>query len=311
MAKDEAKTPRFRGTIAYVQRPIPGIALYSGAGTNAEESVDESLARLDKQEIDAVKRQELVTRIRVRAAEAEQKLTKGGGQGRQERRFAVGPDNRPMLDPDGEYSFNEALRVCATNAIEKTGVSDTEKVSDIINAVQPFLIQRKAEEGVEGEKKLEQSIALKAIEALALKDNKDTTNQMTPLDVLTIAEKLHQMTTPQQAGQRNPLDDLTQLASTFQMLKESFGGNQGPGQGQVVVQMPGMNGGGMPLDAYMKLDDHTWSRRREEAEFQEKRDNAKAIREFFGQIGQAASQVAGKSGLGGGGEAESEAGSGA
>ena len=81
MAKEgkETRQPKFRGTIAYVKKPIDGIALYKKA---SEESIDDMLEKLDRQDMDAIKKQELINRIKARAAEAEQRRLEMEGKGK-------------------------------------------------------------------------------------------------------------------------------------------------------------------------------------------------------------------------------------
>jgi len=298
--KDTVRAPKFTGSIAYVTRPMQGINLYNRTNYPTE-STDEMLEKLTKQEIEEVKKQEFMARLKGRAVEAQNKqhaLEKGQGLtsplDSKERRFSI-IDNKPMLDSEGDYTFNEALRVCATDAGAKAGVSG-DKVSDIINAIQPLLVERKVEAQQGEEKKLEQSLLLMVLESLRGKSDAGD-KQMSPLDVLTIAEKLHDMTASRQGGEeRSPLDDMAKLATTFQMLKGAFGGNSNQGPGQVVVQMPGMEGKTMPMDAYFTLDNHIWNRQKQQEEFKDKRENAKSVREFVGGLAQAASQMAGRGG---------------
>lgn len=290
-----AKEPKFKGTIAYVRKPIDGVTQYTNG--KREESIDEMLDKLDKQDLDAIKKEELKSRIRTRAAEAEQKrleLGKGKVESK-ERRFTI-IDNKPVLDPEGEYTFSEALRTCAVTAGEKAGVGG-DKVSEILGAIQPFVVRQEGVAKEAEEKKVESSVAMAAIEAL--KDRGGNVQAQQPLtitDLVTVLEKLNEMKSAQSGGppqQRNALDDLTQLGSTFKVLQEVFGGgSKSEGQAPVVVSLPGSDGkGGMPFDTFMKWDEHRWNRQKDEQKFEDSRKNAEVVRDFIGKLGKAANRL--------------------
>lgn len=288
----ETRQPKFKGTIAYVQRPIEGVALYRKP---SEESLDDELEKLDRQDIDVIKKQELINRIKARAAEAEQRRLELEGKGKvapMERRFTI-IDNKPVLDPEGEYTFSEALRTCALAAGDKAGVSG-DKVSDILGAIKPFVDESRGAAREVEEKKQETSLAMVAIEAL--KEKGGGQQPLTVNDMITLFSKLNEITTARSAqegqppAQRTIMDDLTQLGSIFETLQRVFGGgSRGEGPPTVLVTLPGTDGkGGIPMDTFMKWDEHQWNRRKEEVKFQDDRENAKAIRNFAGKLGKAA-----------------------
>lgn len=291
----EIKGPKFRGTFAYVTKPVPGATLYR---KEKEESIDEMLDKLDKQDIDAIKKEELKSRIRTRAAEAEQRRLELEGKGKvepKERRFTIIND-KPVLDPEGEYTFSEALRTCALAAGEKTGVP-ADKMSDILTAIQPFVQEgREAAKEVEG-KKQETSLAVLAIEAM--KDKGTTTTSQQPItfsDMIMLFEKMEQLRSASTTtGQpRTIVDDLAQLGSTFKTLQDVFGGgssSRGEGPTPVYITLPGTDGkGGMPFDTFLKWDEHRWNRQKEETKFEDDRKNAGALRDFLGKLSGAAAR---------------------
>ena len=289
-----AKEPKFKGTIAYVRKPINGVTLYSGG--KGEESIDEMLERLNKQDLDDIKREELTNRIKVRAAEANKKRleVEGKGEAKGERRFTV-IDNKPVLDPEGEYTFSEALRTCAVTAGEKAGVGG-DKVSEILGAIAPFVIRQEGVAKGAEEKKMETSVVVAAIEAL--KERGGGQQPLTFTDLITLFEKMNEINTARAAQQGQPpaqrtiLDDFGQLGSAFKMFQEIFGGgssNKGPAP--VYVTIPGSDGqGGMPLDAFMKFDEHRWERHKDEQKFNDSRENARVMRDFVGKLGKAAAK---------------------
>lgn len=289
---------QFQSAIAYVRKPIPGVTLYK---REEEETTDEMLEKLDKQDLDAIKRVELIARIKTRAAEAEQKrLGLLGGKPvaeAKERRFTI-VNNQPVLDPEGEYTFSEALRTCALAAGEKTGVPG-DKVSDILTAIQPFMQEgREAAKEAEG-KKQETSLAVLAIEAMKGQGTGAQAQQpLTFSDMLMLFEKMEQLrsVSTTTAQPRTILDELAQLGSTFEVLQKVFGGgSRGEGPAPVVVTLPGTDGkGGLPFDTFLKWDDHNWNRHKEEVKFSNDMKNAESIRDFVGKLSGAAARWAPK-----------------
>jgi len=288
-----AKEPKFKGTIAYVRKPIDGVSLYSGG--KREESIDDMLERLNKQDLDEVKREELINRIRTRAAEANKKRLEAEGKGetKKERRFSV-IANEPVLDPEGDYTFSEALRTCAHAAGEKAGVGG-DKVSEILGAIAPFVTRQEGVAREAEEKKVERSIAVAAIDALKDRGNVQAQQPITFADMITLLEKMSEMKSAQSGGppaQRSMVDDLAQLGSTFKVLQEVFGNSsKSEGQAPVYVTFPGSDGkSGMPLDSFMKWDEHRWDRHKDEQKFNDSRENAKVMRDFVGKLGKAAAK---------------------
>ena len=291
-----AKGHKFKETIAYVRKPIEGAILYSGG--KGEESVDEMLDKLDKQDIDAIKKEELKSRIRTRAAEAEQKRLELQGKGKvepKERRFTV-IDNKPVLDPEGEYTFSEALRTCAVTAGEKAGVGG-DKVSEILGAIAPFVIRQEGVAKGAEEKKMETSVVVAAIEAL--KERGGGQQPLTFTDLITLFEKMNEINTARAAQQGQPpaqrtiLDDFGQLGSAFKMFQELFGGgSRGEGPAPINITIPGTDGkGSMPLDTFMKFDEHRWERHKDEQKFNDSRENARVMRDFVGKLGKATTRL--------------------
>ena len=292
------KGPKFKGTITYVRKPIDGVSLYR---KKEEESVDEMLDKLDKQDIDDIKKGELKSRILTRAAEAEQKRLELQGKGKvepKERRFTV-IDNKPVLDPEGEYTFNEALRACAVAAGEKAGVGG-DKVSEILAAIQPFVIKQEGAAREAEEKKVERSIAVAAIDALKERGNVQPQQPMTFADMLKLLDKMEEIKSARGEGlpaQRSVIGELAELGSAVKVLQEVFGGGGGKSEGQtpVYVTIPGSDGkSGMPLDTFMKWDEHRWERHKDEQKFHDSRENAKVARDFLGKLGRAAGKFAPK-----------------
>jgi len=277
-----------------VRKPIEGTTLYSGG--KREESIDDMLERLNKQDLDEIKREELINRIKVRAAEANKKRleVEGKGETKGERRFTI-IDNKPVLDPEGEYTFSEALRTCAVTAGEKAGVGG-DKVSEILGAIQPFVIRQEGAAKEAEEKKVESSIAVAAIEALKERGNVQAQQPLTLADLITLLDKMNEMKSARSEGlpaQRSVLDELTQLGSVFKVLQEVFGGgSKSEGQAPVVVSLPGSDGkGGMPFDTFMKWDEHRWNRQKDEQKFEDSRKNAEVVRDFIGKLGKAANRL--------------------
>ncbi len=293
-----AKAPKFEGTITYVRKPIDGVTLYSGG--KGEESIDEMLERLNKQDLDDIKREELTNRIKVRAAEANKKRleVEGKGETKEERRFTI-IDNKPVPDPEGEYTFAQALKTCAISAGEKVGVGG-DKVSEILGAIAPFVIRQEGAAKEAEEKKVERSIAVAAIDALKERGNVQSQQPLTMTDLITVLDKLNEMKSAQSGGSvvpRSMVEEFAQFGSAVKVFQEIFGGGGGKSEGQapVYVTIPGSDGkGGMPMDTFMKWDEHRWERHKDEQKFQDSRENAKVARDFIGKLGKAASKLAPK-----------------
>jgi len=289
-----AKNPKFEGgTIAYVRKPIDGVTLYRG---KQEESIDDMLERLNRQDLDEIKREELTNRIKVRAAEAKQKRLEVEGKGKvepKERRFTI-IDNKPVLDTEGEFTFSEALRTCASTAGEKAGVGG-DKVSEILAAIQPFVIRQEGVAKEAEEKKVETSIAVAAIDALKEKGNVQPQQPLTITDLITVLDKMNEIKSAQSGGppqQRSVIGELAELGTAVKVLQEVFGGGSKSEQSPVVVSFPGSDGkGGMPLDSFMKWDEHRWERHKDEQKFADSRENAKVMRDFVGKLGKAAAKL--------------------
>lgn len=291
-----AKEPKFKGTIAYVRKPIDGVQLYSGG--KKEESIDDMLERLNKQDLDEIKREELINRIKIRAAEANKKRLEAEGKGetKGERRFTI-IDNKPVPDPEGEYTFSQALKTCALEAGKRVGV-EGDKVSDILSAVQPFVIKQEGAAKEAEEKKVETSIAVAAIDALKERSNVQPQQPLTMTDLITVLDKMNEIKSAQSGGppqQHSVISELAELGSAVKVLQEVFGGGSKSEQAPVVVNFPGSDGkSGMPLDTFMKWDEHRWERHKDEIKFQDSRENAKVMRDFVGKLGKAASRLAPK-----------------
>jgi len=277
-----------------VRKPIEGTTLYSGG--KREESIDDMLERLNKQDLDEIKREELINRIKVRAAEANQKRleVEGKKEAKAEKMFSI-VDNKPVPDPEGEYTFIQALKSCALTAGEKVGVGG-DKVSEILGAIQPFVIRQEGAAKEAEEKKVESSIAVAAIEALKERGNVQAQQPLTMTDLITVLDKVNEMKSRGEgsAAPRSVIDELGQLGSTFKVLQEVFGGggSKSEGQAPVYVTFPGSDGkSGMPLDTFMKWDEHRWERHKDEQKFQDSRENAKVARDFLGKLGKAANRL--------------------
>jgi len=78
------------------------------------------------------------------------------------------------------------------------------------------------------------------------------------------------------------------------VLQEVFGGGSKPeGPTPVYVNFPGTDdqGGGIPLDSFMKWDEHRWNRHKDEQKFQDSRESARVARDFIGKLGKAANRL--------------------
>ncbi|GAI66128.1 unnamed protein product, partial [marine sediment metagenome] len=201
--------------------------------------------------------------------------------------------------PEGEYTFSQALKTCASEAGKKAGIAG-DKVSEILSAIHPFMVEGREAAKQTEEKKVETSIAVAAIEALKEKGNVQPQQPLTLIDLVTVLGKLDEMkraAIPPAAGappaQRSVLDDLTQLGSTFKTLQDVFGGsNRGEGPAPVYITLPGTDGkGGLPLDTFMAWDQHRWDRHKDEQKFEDSRENARVVRDFIGKLGKAANRL--------------------
>lgn len=213
-------------------------------------------------------------------------------------------DDKMIADPEGDLTFSEARIMLAENAARKVAPDvGKDKLSDIIGAITPFIERREGAAKEAEEKKVESSLVVAAIDALKERGgNVQAQQPLTLADLLTLLGKFNEMrqaAIPPAGGapppQRSMLDELTQLGSTLKVLQEVFGGGGGKSEGQapVYITLPGTDGqgGGIPLDSFMKWDEHRWNRHKDEQKFQDSRENAKVARDFLGKLGKAAARL--------------------
>lgn len=305
------RPPKFEGTIAYTKTPVPGVLLYGrplSEPSGESESLDDLVAKLDKEDINAAKREEVINKIKARVAEAAARAAEAerrrvnlerGAAGAEARRFNI-ENGKPIPDPDGEYTFNEALRICAVEAGNKAGIG-VEKVSEIITAITPFM-QRGAEQGAEVEQKKQETTILTAFLEHLKERGGGEGQYLTMNDFFTFLEKMDEVRKPPAgtleggARQTTFLDQMQQFVGTWQGMRDMFGGGQrGEGSPPVYITLKGPDGqeGALPFDIFEKWDDRRWKRRKEEEELDSKMTTAKEVRNFLSIFGRAAARRAG------------------
>lgn len=107
-----ARQAKFKGTIGYTSQPVGGVMVYQQK--KGEPTIDEMLEELDRSDIRAARKQELLARIGERIATL---------SGKKEEKSLSNNPKRYMVDPetgrievveDGEYTYKDALTVSAS-----------------------------------------------------------------------------------------------------------------------------------------------------------------------------------------------------
>lgn len=144
-----AREPKFRGSFGLSAQPIAGVTLYQDRKPS-EPSIDEMLEELDRSDIRAARKEELLARIKERIANlsGEKKAEKPISDN--PKRYLVNPETgRIDVVDDGEYSYKEALLI-SSSIRAKGGHFD-----DAINLINAAKTLSEGTKPPEGEKKRE------------------------------------------------------------------------------------------------------------------------------------------------------------
>jgi len=96
-------------------------------------------------------------------------------------------------------------------------------------------------------------------------------------------------------GKTSSLDELVKMATVVQTFKEAFAPapSNAAAQQPVYVNLGGQNGqgAGIPLSTFFDLDNHKWTRYKEQEEFKDKRETASVGRDFLKEISKAVGKI--------------------
>ena len=125
-----AREANFKGTIGYSVQPVAGVTLYQDRKPS-EPSIEEMLEELDRSDIRAARKQELLARIKERIASLEG-TKKEEKAPENPKRYLVDPQSgRIDVVDDGEYTYKDALAVSASI---KGKAGDYDGAINLINA---------------------------------------------------------------------------------------------------------------------------------------------------------------------------------
>lgn len=208
-------------------------------------------------------------------------------------RFSVIGDEI-VADPDGEFTFSMARQYLMTKLVQGAAPQlGGEKVSEIIAAISPFMLQQQSQKVAEIEAQGETSILGILIKSL-IESQSNGQPPMTMLDMLTVIEKLEAMRRVSSSDNVKPdaFSELERMLNMFTMMKNMFGGGQT--SSPITIALKGENGqtGALPLETYFQLEDHRRAVKREDEEAENKRETGKTVRGFFDKISKAASNMA-------------------
>ena len=203
-------------------------------------------------------------------------------------------------DPEGEFTFSQARQVMMARAVQGAAPQlGGEKVSDIIAAISPFMMQQQSARAEEIEKQGETSVLAVAIKALVESKNGGAQQPLSLNDVLGVVDKIEEVRrntaaayTQRDVKQPNALDELERMANIFGAMKNMFGSSN-QGTSPVNIAIKGANGetGAIPLETFFQIDDHKRKVVQEEEDLANKRETGKAIRGFLDKIARAATNI--------------------
>ena len=137
--------PKFIGTIAYSEKPVAGLTLYEA---RRPKTLEEEIEELDRSDIAETRRRELLTKIKTRAVEAEQRLRdlEGNRSGDKNIKAEVTKPKRynvvegnpfPIEDEDGQYTFSQAATLLAIQNRSKGGDTGAIELAKALKELKP------------------------------------------------------------------------------------------------------------------------------------------------------------------------------
>lgn len=145
-----AKEPKFKGTIAYSQKPVAGLTIYQ---EKKEQSISDMLDELVKDEVTTARKDELLAKIKTRRLQALKEAQDAESALREAKSGEVvstikereAPKKRYLVDPEtgainvdeeeGEYTYKDALLVSASIKGKGRNESPTIDVPGIMKAM--------------------------------------------------------------------------------------------------------------------------------------------------------------------------------
>ncbi|MBA7558418.1 hypothetical protein ES708_00021 [subsurface metagenome] len=133
MAKDMAKENKYDNVFSTTIKPVAGFTLYQGAEKPKEPSIEELLEEAEKAEIRDVRKEEVLKKMRARAADIG-KADKTPTAQPNPKRYLVDPATGKIDidEEEGEYTYKDALLVSAS--IKGKG-GQADDIIKIVNAV--------------------------------------------------------------------------------------------------------------------------------------------------------------------------------
>lgn len=207
-----------------------------------------------------------------------------------------------IADPDGDFSFGQARSLVAMTVAGRVAPGTSqEKLSELIQVLEPIYAKREASEATLEVKKQETTIVQAAIEALREKGGGGGNQFITFGDLTGFLDRVNQTmivaseTAKSGAGDKpSSLDELSRMALVFKTLKDVFAPSQSAASPPpVYVNLPGQNGqqGGMPWQAYTDIEGWRFQRHKDEQEFADKRETASVAKDFMKEIGKAIGKI--------------------
>lgn len=204
-------------------------------------------------------------------------------------------------DPDGEFTFTQARQYLMTRAVQGAAPSlGVEKVSDIINAIQPFLETQRTARAEEIERQGESSILATLVKSLIEQKGGSAQQPLTLADMLAVVDKIDEARrataaamSASSAKQLTALDELERMANVFSTMKNLFGSSE-RANSPITIALKGENGqmGAIPLETFFQLENHRRQVKQDEEELDNKREMGKTVRGFLDKISRAASSLA-------------------
>ena len=207
-------------------------------------------------------------------------------------------------DPEGEFTFQQARQVLMTRAIQGAAPgTGSEKVSEIIAAISPFLESQRTARADEVKEQGEQSVLATVVKSLIENKGGNAQQPLTLADMLAVVDKIDEARRSAVAAvsagmgkQTSGFDELERMINVFDKMKGMFGSHNNGGTSPVTIAIKGENGetGAIPLETFFALEDHKRKVRQEDEELSDKRETGKSIRGFFDKISKAAANFASK-----------------
>ena len=241
---------------------------------------------------------EIAKQVAPAIAEAE----KAGEKAEREKKYIV-VGEEIIADPDGDFSFGQARSLVAMTVAGKVAPGTSqEKLSELIQVLEPIYTKREAAESTLETKKQETTVVQAAIEALREKSSGGSNQFITFGDLTGFLDKVNQTmivaseTAKGSAeGKPSSLDELGKMALTFKALKEVFAPPPAStaSQPNVYVNLPGQDGqgGGIPWQAYTDIEGWRFQRYKDEQEFKGKQETATVGKDFMKEIAKAIGKI--------------------